>query len=322
MREGGEMKVICTSPSFAKHSNEPFIRLQQEGIELVRVPPDISQGAFVQEAQGAQAAIVAFNEIHDAVLAQLPDLKIIAKHGVGVDNIDVDAARKHGVTVTNVPNANKHAVADFAFSLLLALARQIPFGNEKTKKGEWASLFGADVHQQTLGIIGLGAIGKEVARRASGFSMTVLAYDPYIDRTYASKNGIEAVSLEALLRQSDFVTIHIPLLTETRHLIGEKELRLMKKNAFLVNASRGGIVDESALYEALQTQQLAGAALDVFEEEPLHRSPLFSLDSFIAMPHVAGYTPGAINTLSHTCVDQIIAVLKGKGDLVHVVSGP
>ncbi|WP_263706420.1 phosphoglycerate dehydrogenase [Shouchella tritolerans] len=316
------MKVICTSPSFAKHSNKPIIRLQQEGIELVRVPPDISQAEFVQEAKGAEAAIVAFNKISDAVLAQLPDLKVVAKHGVGVDNIDVAAAKKHGVIVTNVPNANKHAVADFAFSLLLSLARQIPSGTDITKKGEWPSLFGADVYQQTLGIIGLGAIGKEVARRASGFAMNVLAYDPYIDRTYADQNGIEAVSLEALLQQSDFVTVHIPLLPATRHLIGERELQLMKKSAYLVNASRGGIVDETALYEALQTQQLAGAALDVFEKEPLYKSPLFSLDSFIAMPHVAGYTPGAINTLSHTCVDQIIAVLKGKGDLIHVVSGP
>ncbi|MEK4298753.1 phosphoglycerate dehydrogenase [Oceanobacillus sp. FSL W8-0428] len=315
------MKVICTSPSFAKHSNEPLERLQKEGCELIRVAADISEEDFIKRAQGAQAAIVAFNQINENVLSQLPKLKVVAKHGVGVDNIDLEAAARYGVIVTNVPNANKHAVADYSFSLMLSLARKIPEGNSKTKNGVWESLFGADIYKKTIGIIGLGAIGKEVAKRAEGFSMDVIAYDPFIDEVYSTENNIRSVSLDELLQKSDFITLHMPLLEETRHLITTPQLNLMKESAYLINASRGGIVDESALYKALQSNKIAGAALDVFETEPLINSPLFSLDNFIAMPHVAGYTPGAVNILSNTCVDQVTAILKGEGNVDYVVSG-
>lgn len=320
MRRIKKVKIICTSPSFAKHSDKPLIRLKEEGYELVRVPADILEEDFIQQAKGAQAAIVAFNEINENVLSQLPELKVIAKHGVGVDNIDLEAAKKYGVKVTNVPNANKHAVADYSFSLMLSLARKITEGNARTKDGMWESLFGADVYRKTIGIIGLGAIGKEVAQRANGFSMDIIAYDPYIDEGYCTKNNIQSVSLKELLQKSDFITLHMPLLEETRHLISASEFNLMKESAYIINASRGGIIDEAALYEALKSNKLAGAALDVFESEPLIESPLFSLNNFIAMPHVAGYTPGAINILSNTCVDQITAVLKGESNVKHVVS--
>ncbi|TSB48399.1 phosphoglycerate dehydrogenase [Alkalicoccobacillus porphyridii] len=313
------MKVICTSPSFAKYSNQPIDRLKEAGIELIRVPADIDQDTFIEAAADADAAIVAFNEINESVLSKLPKLKIISKHGVGVDNIDLEATKKYGVLVTNVPNANKHAVADYSFSLLLSLARLIPYGNQKTKAGEWPHLFGSDIHSKTLGIIGLGAIGKEVAKRSTGFQMNVLAYDPYIDETYAKENQIQSVDLETLLKESDFVTLHMPLIEQTRHLLNANRLNMMKETAFLVNASRGGIIDESALYDALLNKQIAGAALDVFENEPVKESPLYSLDNFVAMPHVAGYTPGAINILSEVCVDNIVSVLTSTDQPKHIV---
>ncbi|SDD23475.1 D-3-phosphoglycerate dehydrogenase [Terribacillus halophilus] len=311
------MLVVSTSPSFAKYSNEPIELLKKNGIELKLLPADISEEDFIKEAKDAQAAIVAFNSINEHVLSQLPGLKIVCKHGVGIDNIDVKAAARNNVIITNVPNANKHAVADYAFALILSLARDIPRANQLTKNGEWPRVFGSDVYGKSLGILGTGQIGREVAKRAKGFSMEVLAYDPFPDEQFASAYDVKYVDLQELLQSSDYVTMHLPLLPETKHLIAEKELKLMKESAFLINASRGGVVSEQALYQALSNGWIKGAALDVFEEEPLVSHPLFELDNVLALPHIAGYTPGAVNKLSVICAENVIAVLKGFGIVKH-----
>ncbi len=313
------MKVVSTSPSFAKYSNEPIEFLRNHQIEFEYLPADITEAEFIEKMQGVNAAIVAFNTISEKVLDSLPDLKIVCKHGVGVDNIDVKAAQDRGVVVTNVPNANKHAVADFAFALMLSLARKIPEANDKTKKGEWPRIFGSDVYGKTLGIVGLGMIGREVAKRAKGFDMKIVAYDPYPNDAFAAEYGIEYVQLEELLTISDFITLHMPLTPQTRNLIAEKEFALMKEEAFIVNASRGGIVSEAALYEALKNGKIAGAALDVFEEEPATDHPLFEHSNFIALPHIAGYTSGAINTLGMVCVQNIVDVLVNNKEPNHVI---
>ncbi|UUZ97373.1 phosphoglycerate dehydrogenase [Paenibacillus sp. P25] len=263
----------------------------------------------MKQAQGADAAIVAFNAITARVLEEAPKLKIVCKHGVGVDNIDLAATKERKVWVTNVPNANRHAVADFAFALMLSLARQIPQADDLTKKGEWPRIFGTDVYNKSLGIIGLGSIGKEVARRARGFDMRIMAYDPYPDHAFAEEHGVTFVSLEELLAGSDFITLHIALTEQTKSMIGPAELKRMKESAYLINCARGGIVDEEALYEALTQGSIAGAALDVFEQEPLREHPLFRSPNFIAMPHIAGYTDGAVNALGMTCVRNIVDVL-------------
>ncbi|MBE1444203.1 phosphoglycerate dehydrogenase [Paenibacillus sp. OAS669] len=315
------MKVVSTSPSFAKYSNEPIEYLEKYGIELQHLPEDITEEAFIDAIQDVDAAIVAFNQITEKVLARAPRLKLVCKHGVGVDNIDLEAAKKHQVWVTNVPSANKHAVADFAFALMLSLARQIPLANELTKKGEWPRIFGSDVYNKTVGIIGLGSIGKEVARRAGGFDMNVLAYDPYPDHAFAEQHGVSFVKLDELLSRSDFVTLHIALTEETKHFIGADQLKRMKESAYLINAARGGIVHEEALYEALTAGTIAGAALDVFELEPLKEHPLFALPNFIALPHIAGYTSGAVNALGMTCVRNIVNVLVNGQRPDHVMNG-
>ncbi|WP_028551514.1 phosphoglycerate dehydrogenase [Paenibacillus sp. UNC451MF] len=315
------MKVVSTSPSFAKYSKEPIEYLEKHGIQLVNLPADITEEAFIASIQDADAAIVAFNEISEKVLVNAPRLKLVCKHGVGVDNIDLKAAKDHKVWITNVPNANKHAVADFAFALMLSLARQIPLANELTKKGEWPRIFGSDVYNKTVGIIGLGSIGKEVARRAGGFDMEILAYDPYPDHTFAEQHGVSFVSLDELLSRSDFVTLHIALTEETKHFIGADQLKLMKESAYLINAARGGIVEENALYEALTKGTIAGAALDVFEQEPLKEHPLFALPNFISLPHIAGYTSGAVNTLGMTCVHNIVKVLINEQRPDHIMNG-
>ncbi|MCY8516770.1 phosphoglycerate dehydrogenase [Bacillus atrophaeus] len=303
------MKVVCTSPSFAQYSDEPILYLESKGIKLERLPADVTEDAFVDLAAGADAAIVAFNKITPYVLDRLPSLKIVCKHGVGVDNIDLLAARERNIWVTNAPNANKHAVADFVFGLMLSLARQIPSADRQTKLGNWPRVFGFDVYGKTLGIIGLGMIGKEVAKRAKGFRMNVLAYDVYPDQAFADEHGIQLSEFLPLLKESDFITLHMPLTDETKNMIGEEELRVMKNNAFLVNASRGGIVSERALYDALTAGRIGGAALDVYENEPLKNHPLFELDQFIAMPHIAGYTQDAVQNLGMICAKNIIRVL-------------
>lgn len=306
------MQIVCTSPSFAQYSDAPIAALHAQGIELVRLPADIDEAQFIARAAGACGAIVAFNAVSEQVLAALPRLRVVAKHGVGVDNIDLMAAARHGVTVTNVPAANRHAVADFTFALLLSLARAIPHIDATTRQGQWPRHFGHDVHGTTLGIVGLGSIGKAVARRAAGFEMTVMAHDPFADPAKAHELGVTLVELDVLCQQSDFLTLHVGLNDQTHHLIDARRLMLMKPGAMLINAARGGLVDENALFKALSQRRLAGAALDAFEEEPVRHHPIFTLDNVIATSHVAGYTENALTTLSMSCVHDVMAVLSNQ----------
>lgn len=315
------MRAVSTSPSFAKYSQEPRHLLAAQGIECIDLPADLTEDGFIERAQNVQAAIVAFTPITARVLDALPELRLICKHGVGVDNIDVDAARERGVTVCNVPGANRHAVADFAFALLLSLARSIPHADRLTRTGEWPRLFGAGVHGKTLGIVGLGNIGREVARRASGFDMQVLAYDPFPAPGIEAQLGVELCALDDLCARSDFISLHVGLDASTRHLIDARALTLMKPSAMLINAARGGIVDEDALHVALRDRRIAGAALDAFEQEPPYGSALLELDSVIATSHIAGYTEDALTALSLSCVENVLRLAKGE-PLLNVVNAP
>ena len=303
------MKVINTSPSFAKYSNHPVEVLQANGFEVQSFPADVSLDELKPHLADADALIVAFTEVNAALLDCAPKAKIVCKHGVGVDNIDLVETKARGIWVTNVPNANKHAVADFAFALLLALARQIPQANAQTKQGAWPRIFATDAYGKTLGICGLGNIGKQVALRAKGFAMRVLAFDFYQDTAFAEANGIRFVSKEELLAQSDFITLHMPLTETTRDFIAAADFARMKPGAYLVNASRGGVVNEADLFSALSAKTIAGAASDVFEQEPLASHPLFGLENFLATSHIAGYTDGAVNAIGEHCVENIVAAL-------------
>ena len=314
-------KVINTSPSFAKYSSHPVDVLRENGLELCSFPADVPLDALKPTLADAEALIVAFTEVNAALLDHAPKVKIVCKHGVGVDNIDLEETRRRGIWVTNVPNANKHAVADFTLALLLALARQIPQANARTKAGEWPRIFATDAWGKTIGICGLGNIGKQVALRAKGFSMRILAFDFYPDQAFAEAQGIDFVSKEELLAQSDFITLHMPLTDATRDFISDAEFQRMKPAAFLVNASRGGVVNESALVRALLNKEIAGAASDVFEQEPLQSHPLFALDSFIATSHIAGYTDGAINAIGEQCVEHIVAATVHKMRPPNVMNG-
>jgi len=315
------MKVICTSPSFAKYDATPVETLKQHGFELVTLPADAPPEALEPHLPETVAMIVAFTEVNETLLAQAPNLKIVCKHGVGVDNIDLDATRARGIYVTNVPDANKHAVADFAFALILNGARQVTQAATETRAGNWPRIFATDVYGKTLGIIGLGNIGKQVALRAKGFNMRVVAFDFYPDEKFAAEHGVEFVSIDQLTEQSDFITLHTPLTDETRNLFDGARLRRMKKSAFLINVSRGGVVNEEDLFQALQDNVIAGAAADVFVQEPLNTHPLFSLTNFIPTSHIAGYTDGAISAIGERCVAQIVQCVKQAERPVNVMNG-
>ncbi|MFC1976806.1 phosphoglycerate dehydrogenase [Chloroflexota bacterium] len=309
-----KFKVLSTSPTFGYYVSEPGEYLKNHGCELELVPQGkkMSEAELIESAKGCDAMIVGVESITESVIRASDRLKIIAKHGAGVDNIDVKAASSQGIVVINAPGANSDAVADVTIGLFLSLARGIPFADRSVKEGEWPRIVGVQFNGKVLGIIGLGEIGKKVAKRASGFDMKVLAYDIVKDEAFAQELGITYLSMDELLAEADFLSIHIPLTPSTRGLIGERELLLMKKESFLLNISRGGIVDEEALYQVLKNEGIRGAALDVFSSEPPRESPLLTLDNVITTPHMGGYTFAALVEIGMICVRGIIDVMEGR----------
>ena len=241
-------------------------------------------------------------------------LKVIGRAGVGVDNIDLPAATEKGIIVLNVPGANTISAAELTLALLVSLARNIPGANYSVKQGAWAreQFLGIELNGKTLGIVGLGHVGSEVGRRARALGMQLLCSDPYIPAERAAKIGVEMVELEHLLQQSDFVSLHVPLIQSTRYLIGRAELALMKPGAMLINCARGGIVDEAALHDALVEGHIAGAALDVFENEPPSGSALLQLDRVIATPHLGAFTREAQSNVSVQVAEQVLKALSGE----------
>jgi len=289
-----------------------------EGISEVKLASGASEETLMEESRDMDAIVIrALGRITAKVMDNAPRLKVVGRHGVGVDNIDVEAATRRGIPVVYTPEANAEAVADHAMGLIIALAKNIVWGNCALKfRGNWNFRYeqrGTDVYGKTLGIIGLGRIGRRVAKRARGFDMRVLVYDPYVNRDSALKVGVELVDLETLLRSSDFITVHVPLTEETRKLLGEREFNLMKPGAFLVNTSRGEVVDEKAIVKALSTGRLAGAGLDVFEREPPDpENPLFKLDNVVVTPHMASHTVESLRRMAIEVAEGVVKVLKGE----------
>jgi len=262
--------------------------------------------------------------IDDEVLAAAPTVKVVANVGVGYNNIDVDAARRRGVVVTNTPDVLTETTADFAWALLMAAARRVVEADRFVRSGHWDRwlwdlLWGADVYGKTLGIVGFGRIGRAVARRALGFNMRVL-YQDAVQADAAAERDLRAarVELETLLRESDFVSLHTPFLPETRHLMNARTLRLMKRSAILVNAARGPVVDEAALVRALQEGWIAGAGLDVFEEEPKVHPGLVPLTNVVLAPHIASASLDTRVAMATLAVRNCLSVLDGKAPLTPV----
>ena len=248
------------------------------------------------------------------VLERAPDLKIIANNGIGFDKIDIEAATRKAIPVTNTPGANADSVADLTFALILATARRLVAGDRMTRGAQFNFHFlGWDVSGKTLGIVGFGSIGKAVARRAAGFDMKVTYFNsPRLEKYEEDRLGVTFAPLDQLLKDSDFVSLHVPLLPETHHLIGESELRMMKSSACLINTARGPIVDESSLVEALKMGRIRAAGLDVYENEPLLSQGLAELDNVVLLPHVGSATVETRTRMANMAADNLLAGLRGE----------
>jgi len=240
-------------------------------------------------------------------------MKVIGRAGVGVDNVDLPAATKKGIIVMNTPDGNTISTSEHTIAMLMAMARQIPQAQQSLKEKKWerSKFIGCELNEKILGVVGLGRIGSNVARKAIGLGMRVLAFDPYIDPAKAKGHEFEIVTLDEIIKRSDFITVHTPLTNETKGLIGKKQIEAMKNGVRLVNCARGGIIDETALYDGLKSGKVAGAALDVFEKEPPFDNPLLTLDSVVCVPHLGAATQEAQVNVAVVVAEQIVEALKG-----------
>ncbi|WP_077297019.1 phosphoglycerate dehydrogenase [Virgibacillus pantothenticus] len=248
------------------------------------------------------------------LITKATNLKIVGRAGVGVDNIDLDAATEHGIIVVNAPNGNTNSAAEHTMAMMMALSRKIPQAYLSLKNRQWdrKKYIGIELKNKTLGIIGLGRIGAEVAYRARGQRMNIIAYDPFLSEDHANKLGIKKGNIEDVYQHADFITIHTPLLKETRHLLNKQAFEAMKDGVQIINCARGGIIDEEALYEAIQAKKVAGAALDVFEEEPFYEHQLLELPEVIATPHLGASTIEAQESVAIDVSEDVIRYVHGE----------
>lgn len=286
-------KICIISKSFGQYCKEALkilMSFSEIEIKSVKDPEEIM--GIVKEFDGI---VVGNEKLNKEIIKNAVKLKIIARHGVGVDNIDLDAATEKGIVVTYTPQANSDSVAEYAIALILNIMRMIPKLHNITVNGGWNRILGYELMGKTVGIIGFGGIGKRVAKKLGGFDTNILVYDPYVKEEDIRKIGANPATLDELLKTSDIVTLHVALTNETKHLINREKLKLMKCTAYLINTSRGAVVDEEALYEALKEKWIAGAALDVFEQEPINpTNPLITLENVIVTPHNANFTLEAL----------------------------
>ncbi|MGI5835642.1 MAG: phosphoglycerate dehydrogenase [Chloroflexota bacterium] len=309
-------RVLITS-AVVPQDGEIAQRLREAGFEPVfNYHGRRTTEEMIRVLDGIDGVIAGTDPFDAEVLANAKRLKVIGRIGVGYDAIDVKAATANGIAVCITPGTNQHAVADFTMGLILQCSRKIMENISVLRSGGWQRFIGHDLNGKTLGIVGLGSIGKEVAKRAKGFGMRILAYDVYQDEAFAREYQINFVPVDQLIRESDYVTLHCFLNEETRHLINATRLAMMKPTAYLINTARGGIVDTEALYQALKEKRIAGAALDVFEQEPLPVDhPLRQLDNAYLASHVAGISDDSIRGMSEMAAENVMRVLQGKQPL-------
>ena len=315
-------RLLVTPTSYGK--NEPRLKTELEQLAgSVAYNPTgkpLSSPEVAALIAGVDGYIAGLDIIDRPALEKADRLKVIARYGVGVDQVDLEAAREKGIIVTNTPGANSVSVAELALGLMLALARQIPEAVQSVQQGKWPRYAGVSLEGKTVGILGLGAIGKQLARRLAGFDCTILAYDPFADENFVEEYRIELAPMDMLIARSDFVSLHLPLLPETRGLVNDAFLARMKKGAFLINTTRGEVIDEAALLRALESGHLRGVGLDAFTVEPPETSnPLLHLPQVIATPHLGAQTDGATSNMGWFAMRDCLAVLRGEAPKYRVV---
>ena len=307
------MKVLITATSFSEVTSEPEERLLAAGYEIAHNPygRPMTGEELAPLLEGVDGCAAGVDDFSAAAFTLADKLQVVARHGAGIDQVDIAECTRKGIVVANVPGANAEAVADMSLALMLAVARHIPEGDRTTKAGKWVNTYGADLHKATVGLLGMGRIGKGVARRCRGFDARVLAYDPYFDEEFAAKFGVErAESLEQVMTDSDFVSIHMPSNEQTRGIIDAEKIALMKPTGILVNTARGAVVNEDALADALEAGRIFGAGLDVYAAEPPTDSRLLRCERAVTMPHVSSNTTDALLAMGNGVVDAIMAVFK------------
>jgi len=290
--------------------------LDEPGLALLREAAQVFESKTLEALPESDALIVRGRTkvTAEVIRSAGPRLKVVGRAGVGVDNIDLEAARARGLTVVNAPEAATVAVAELTLGMMLALARQIPLADAGMRRAEWSKseLHGSELSGKTLGIIGVGRIGAAVASRAAAFGMRVLGHDPLLSDSELQRRGTEPFSFDGLLRESDYICLHLPLTSETRGLIGRETLKKVKPGARLISAARGGIVDEAAVLEALEAGQLAGVALDVFAEEPPGELPLRQHPNVVLTPHIGAQTREAQSNAAKDIASEVLAALRGE----------
>ncbi|MGC2942812.1 phosphoglycerate dehydrogenase [Brevibacterium sp. FAM 24638] len=307
------MRLTVLTPSFGKYSSEPSARSAHLGLELdYRTENHPKSGSdLVKAISGAEAVIVGLDRIDAEVLAACPELKVVAKHGAGVDNIDLDAAAAAGVTVVNTPGANAESVADLTLGLLIMGARRIRDAEDSLRDGEWGVFFGSQLSGKQLGILGFGRIGREVAKRAAGFGLRIAAFDPFVPDEAIAEAGATPLPLAEVVAGSDFLTLHLP--GDEEPLLTAADIATMPVGVGLINAARGGLVDEAALAEALHSGHLSFAALDAFATEPPPADdPLLGAPNLIATPHIGAYSDIANANMGTWAVEDVVRVLSGE----------
>jgi D-3-phosphoglycerate dehydrogenase len=314
------MKILIADP------------ISKRGVDLLRANPafQVDENTGLKEEQllpiiGDYEALVVRSQtkVNKRVIDAAKKLRVVGRAGVGVDNVDVDAATRRGIIVMNTPGGNTISTAEHTFSMMMALARKIPQAHASVKAGKWdrKSFEGVELHTKTLGIIGMGRIGGEVARRAVAFGMRVLAYDPFLSLSRAKALQVEVVELDAIYAHSDFITVHVPMTDQTRGMINKATIAKMKKGVRLINCARGGIINEQDLYDAIKSGHVAGAALDVYEKEPPTESPLRELETVVMTPHLGASTKEAQESVGTEIAEQIVEALTG-GTIRNAVNMP
>lgn len=306
-------KILITPKSFFQAGGEAAGLLQSRGFEIVAntTGKTLSEEQMIEMCGDAEGLIVGVDPVTGNVLRGAKKLKAISKYGAGLDNIDLKTAKELGIAVDKAAGANAESVAELAVGMFFLLARNIPAAVKSVKSGGWERIRGAELRGKTAGIIGLGNIGREVARMAAGLGMKITAYDPYINAgdEFIKKYSIKFAGRDEVIREADFLTLHVPYVEETKHMINGNTLSMMKEGAYLVNVSRGELTDEDALYEALKSGRLAGAAQDVFSKEPPGKHPLLELDNFILTPHIGAYTREANVNMAVRSTENLIRML-------------
>jgi D-3-phosphoglycerate dehydrogenase len=308
-------KILVTPTSFGKGDPAIKAELESQVGEVVynRLGRPLTSAEAAALLPGCHGYIAGLDTIDRAAIAAGSSLRVIARYGVGVDNVDLPAARERGIVVTNTPGANSVSVAELSVALILALARNIVDASVATRAGGWPRMNGVSLEGKCAGLFGFGAIGKQVARRLQGFDCRILAYDPYPDREAADRWGVVMAPPDEIIAQADFISLHLPLLPETAGMVNKDFLAKVKPTAYLINTSRGELINEGDLLEAVNSNRLQGAALDVFAKEPPGADhPLMKNPRILVTPHCASHTDGATQNMGRMAMQECLAVLRGE----------